>query len=115
MGRSPSEVGALLIEEGLRRDEFAFLDFRDSSVGRQAYIQGSSLAVWEVVWVARGFANDVQSTADHLQMPPTKVQAALNYARAFQEEIEEAIREQEATNLEAVQKLVPQVEEFSAE
>ena len=45
LGRTPSETGALLIEEGLRRDEFAFLDFRDSPVGRQSYVQGSTLAV----------------------------------------------------------------------
>jgi len=33
LGRTPSEASALLIEEGLRRDEFAFIDFRDSPVG----------------------------------------------------------------------------------
>ena len=32
LGRSPSETGALLLEEGLRRDEFAFIDFRESAV-----------------------------------------------------------------------------------
>ena len=55
MGRSSSETSALLIEEGLRRDEFAFLDFRNSPAGREAYIQGSTLAVWEVIWIAGGF------------------------------------------------------------
>jgi hypothetical protein len=54
LGRTPSEIGALLIEEGLRRDEFAFIDFRDSPTGRQACLQGSTLAVWEVVWIAQG-------------------------------------------------------------
>jgi hypothetical protein len=43
-GWTPSDASARLVEEGLRRSEFAFIDFRDSSVGRQAYIQGSSLA-----------------------------------------------------------------------
>src|SRR6266446_4052782 len=62
LGRSPSETGALLIEEGLRRDEFAFVDFRESPVGRQAYIQGSTLAVWEVLWIARGYRNSVEKT-----------------------------------------------------
>lgn len=112
MGRPASELGSLYIEEGLRRDDFAFLDLRDSSAGRQAYIQGSTLAVWEIVWIARGHGDDIQATAEHLQMAPMKVQAALNYAREFQEEIEEAIREQEAMDLEALRKLVPQVEEF---
>jgi predicted DNA-binding protein len=44
-GWTPSDASARLVEEGLRRSEFAFLDFRDSSAGRQAHIQGSTLAV----------------------------------------------------------------------
>src|SRR5256885_7278857 len=44
-GWTPSDASARLVEEGLRRSEFAFIDFRDSPVGRQAYIQGSTLAV----------------------------------------------------------------------
>jgi len=53
LGLTPSETSARLVEEALRRNDFAFLDFRDSPVGRQACLQGSSLAVWEVVLVAR--------------------------------------------------------------
>jgi hypothetical protein len=40
-GWTPSGTSARLVEEGLRRSEFAFLDFRDSPSGRQAYIQGA--------------------------------------------------------------------------
>jgi hypothetical protein len=45
-GWTPSETSARLVEEGLRRSEFAYIDFRDSA-GRQAYVQGSTLAVWK--------------------------------------------------------------------
>jgi len=45
-GGTPSDTSARLVEEGLRRSEFAYIDFRDSAVGRQAYVQGSTLAVW---------------------------------------------------------------------
>src|SRR5271157_5697644 len=82
-GWTPSDASARLVEEGLRRDEFAFIDFRDSPSGRQAYIQGSTLAVWEVVWIARGYEEDVEKTAAHLSMSPLKVKAALNYVQAF--------------------------------
>jgi hypothetical protein len=37
-GWTPSDASARLVEEGLRRSEFAFIDFRDSPVVRQAYI-----------------------------------------------------------------------------
>jgi hypothetical protein len=33
-GWTPSDASARLVEEGLRRSEFAFLDFRDSPAGR---------------------------------------------------------------------------------
>src|SRR5580658_9023006 len=75
-GWTPSDASARLVEEGLRRSEFAFIDFRDSSVGRQAYIQGSSLAIWEVMLLARTYGMSAQLTSDHLEWPVRKVQAA---------------------------------------
>src|SRR6516162_2130333 len=79
-GWTPSDASARLVEEGLRRTEFAFIDFRDSAVGRQAYVQGSTLAVWEVVYLVRSYEGSVPSVAKHLQWPESKVQAAINYA-----------------------------------
>ena len=112
LGRSPSESGALLIEEGLRRDEFAFIDFRDSPSGRQAYVQGSTLAVWEVAWIARGYEEDVGKTAAHLCLSPLKVKAALNYARVFPDEIQEAIQEHQACDFASLSRMLPQAEIF---
>jgi hypothetical protein len=37
LGWTQSDTSARLIEEGLRRTEFAYIDCRDSAVGRQAY------------------------------------------------------------------------------
>jgi hypothetical protein len=112
LGRSPSETGALLIEEGLRRDEFAFIDFRDSPAGRQAYVQGSTLAVWEVVWIADGYKGSVEKTSTHLSMSPLKVKAAQNYAAAFPDEIKEAIRDNQAADFSSLSRMLPQAEVF---
>jgi uncharacterized protein (DUF433 family) len=112
IGRSPSETGALLIEEGLRRDEFAFIDFRNSPAGRQACVQGSTLAVWEVVWIARGYEDDVGKTAAHLCLSPLKVKAALNYAQAFPDEIQEAIQKHESCDFASLSRMLPQAEIF---
>jgi hypothetical protein len=68
-GWTPSDASARLVEEGLRRSEFAFIDFRDSSAGRQAHIQGSTLAVWEVALLVQGCRADVLSVARHLKWP----------------------------------------------
>src|SRR5271154_4870942 len=86
-GWTPSDASARLVEEGLRRAEFAFIDFRDSAAGRQACLQGSSLAVWEVMLLVRNYQDDVAKVARHLRWPEAKVRAALNYAKAFPAEI----------------------------
>jgi len=111
-GWTASDASARLVEEGLRRSEFAFVDFRDSAAGRQAYIQGSSLAVWEVVLLVQSYKADVAAVAAHLEWPEAKVQAAVNYGRAFPEEIDGALRENDAIGLETLKRMLPQAAEF---
>ena len=112
-GWTPSDAGARLVEEGLRRSEFAFIDFRDTAVGRQACIQASSLAVWEVVLLLRSYKNDVKAVARHLHWPLLKVQAAVHYAEAFPEEIDEALAENDAMDFAALQRRLPQAVELN--
>jgi hypothetical protein len=100
------------VEEGLRRSEFAFLDFRDSAAGRQAYIQSSSLAIWEVLLLVQSYKADVAAVAAHLKWPEAKVQAAVNYAKAFPEEIDGALAENDAIGFEALKRMSPQATEF---
>src|SRR5271166_4520914 len=90
-GWTPSDASARLVEEGLRRSEFAFIDFRDSAAGRQACIQGSTLAVWEIMLLVQSYQGNVPAVAKHLRWPEAKVRAAVNYAEVFPEEIAEAI------------------------
>src|ERR1700722_8079324 len=97
-GWTASDASARLVEEGLRRSEFGFLDFRDSPAGRQAYIQGSTLAVWEIVLLVRAYKNDLPAVAAHLRWPAAKVKAAAHYAEAFPAEIDEALAENEAAD-----------------
>lgn len=111
-GWTPSDASARLVEEGLRRSEFAFLDFRDSAVGRQAYIQGSSLAIWEVMLLVHGYKGDLKAVARHLRWPQAKVRAAVNYAKAFPGEINEALAENHAANFTAISRMLPQAVEF---
>ncbi len=111
-GWTPSDASARLVEEGLRRSEFAYIDFRDSSAGRQAYIQGSTLAVWEVLLLFRSHRGEISAVARHLKWPEAKVQAAVNYAKAFPEEIDGALSENGATDFEALKRMLPQATEF---
>ena len=113
-GWTPSDASARLVEEGLRRTDFAFIDFRDSAAGRQACIQGSSLAVWEVMLLARGYNHDGSKVARHLRWPETKIQAAFNYAKAFPDEINEALADYNAMNFASLSQMLPQAREFVA-
>src|SRR6266481_2854599 len=113
-GWTASDASARLVEEGLRRSEFAFMDFRDSAAGRQAYMQGSSLAVWEVMLIVQSYKGDIAAVRAHLKWPEAKVQAAVNYAKAFPEEIGEALAENDAMGFEALKRMLPQAAEFAS-
>ena len=113
--QTPSGAAARLIEEALRMAEFAFIEFRNSPVGRQAYIMGSSLAVWEVMMVARAYQFDPERTAEHLNWPLVKVRAALQYAKAFPEEIQESLDENDSYDFAMVKRMLPQAELFIVE
>jgi hypothetical protein len=113
-GWTPSDASARLVEEGLRRSDFAFLDFRDSPAGRQAYIQGSTLAVWEVMFLLRSYRGNVAAVAKHLRWPEAKVRAAVNYAEAFPEEIGEAMAENDSADFKTLKRMLPQAVSVSS-
>jgi len=113
-GWTPSDASASLVEEGLRRSEFAFIDFRDSAAGRQPCLQGSTLAVWEVMLLVRCYKGRVAAIAKHLKWPTAKVQAAVNYAKSFPQEIEEALAEDSATDFAALSRMLPQASQFAS-
>ncbi len=110
-GWTASDTSARLVEEGLRRSEFALIDFRDSPVGRQAYVQGSSLAVWEVMMIVRAYKGDPARAAKHLEWPEAKVRAAVHYAEAYPDEVNEALAENDGMDFEALKRLAPEIQE----
>src|SRR5205814_401430 len=69
LGRSPSQSAALLLEESLRQRDYPFIEFRDSPAGRQAYLQGTRIAVWHVASIAREYEADASKVAAHLEIP----------------------------------------------
>ena len=60
----------------------------------------------------RSYRGNVEKAAEHLRWPAPKVRAALNYAAAYPEEIEQAIADNEAMDFEALARLVPEAERF---
>ena len=103
----------MLIEESLRETEFAYIEFRNSPVGRQAYMKSSNLAVWQVMMLAEQYDRNVEKIATHLQKPIEWVKAAFNYAEAYPEEISLAIEDDLAINYTTIKRILPQTELLS--
>jgi hypothetical protein len=113
--KAPNSSIPRLVEENLRRSRFPFIDFRDSTAGRQAYVQGRTLAVWEVMLLVRSYAEDVSAVSRHLRWPEARVQGVVNYANAFPEEINTAIAENDAIDFESLKRMLPQALESTSE
>lgn len=105
--KSRGEATAQLIEEGLRHAEFPAIEFRDSLVGRQAYLVGSRLAIWEVLMIAEGYGLDVSATAQHLQLEQERASQALRYASAFEAEVRYALEENRSISAEKLRASLP--------
>jgi hypothetical protein len=105
--KSPREATAQLIEEGLRHAEFPAVEFREADSGRQAYVVGSSLAVWEVAMIDESYGHNAEQTAAHLRWPLTRVEPVLAYARAYQQEIAAALQENRSVSPPDLQRLLP--------
>jgi uncharacterized protein (DUF433 family) len=111
--RSVSETAALLVSEKLREEEFVLIEFRSSPLGRQPYVKGTSLAVWEVVLLARQLGMDARRAAEHLAWPEERVQAALTYAEAYPEEVEPLVDKAEAVTFDQLKRRLPWLERVS--
>ena len=108
-GRSLNEWGALSLEEWLRQNEFADIEFRSAAGEREACLKGA-LPVWQIVQVARSYDLDPERTARHFGWPARRVRAALNYYEAFPQEIDQAIEDSQAMTETALKRLLPQME-----
>ena len=83
---SKSDLVARYVIEKSLETEFPGISFRDSLSGREAYLTGHRVAVWEV-WAVYQETKSIEKAADHFPWPRVLVKRALAYAKAFPEEI----------------------------
>src|SRR5437773_7875887 len=88
-------VARYVIEKSLET-EFPGISFRNSLSGREAYLTGHRVDVWEVLEVYEE-TKSIEKTASHFRWPRVLVKRALAYAKAFPEEIHTARDEETGT------------------
>lgn len=81
-----STLSSLYLKEKALEEEFPGIGFRDAAGGREAYVLGQRVAVWEVADLYRE-AKSISGTADHFGWPEYLVKCALAYAKQYPEEI----------------------------
>jgi len=110
-GMTRTKAGVMLLEESLREAEFAGIEYRDSPIGRQPYMKGSGLAIWEVIMIARPREMNAERIAQDYPYPVENIQAAINFYEAYRDEIDQAI-EDNHIGYEAMKRLLPNVRLF---
>lgn len=94
--RPLSAVLSELTEEALRTRRHAGIAFAGAPGDRRARIEGTGLDVWEVVAIHKACGEDTQRTLQILEhLNPRQIEAALLYHRAYPEEIEALMAENE--------------------
>jgi hypothetical protein len=83
-----STLSSLYLKEKALEEEFPGIGFRDGAGGREAYVLGHRVAVWEVTDALRE-AKTVAKVGEHFRWPPALVRCAVEFAKAFPKEIEQ--------------------------
>ena len=109
--RSLNETISLALEEWLRQNEFAFIEFRDTPDGRMAYMKNSRLPVYQVIKVARSYQMDIDKVCAYWpHRLRAWVQAAFHYYEAYPEEIDTQLALDDAVTFDTLKRQLPQME-----
>jgi hypothetical protein len=105
---------SIALEEWLRQNEFAYVEFRDTPDGRMAYMKNSRLPIYWVVRTAKAYDMDVGRVSAHWpNRPRAWIQAALHYYEAYPAEIEAQIALHESgSSFERLKRALPQIEAY---
>jgi hypothetical protein len=105
-GTNPATLGADFVTQGVRTTNHPSIEFRQTPVGRMAYVRGVRLPVWLAIQTVEDCQGSSEKAAKLLRLPNLLLKAALAYAKSFPEEIA-ADREVGRRPLEDLDSLVP--------
>jgi hypothetical protein len=88
IGTTRTALAEQFLEEGLRLVEHPGIWFVDGPSGRRAGIAGTGLDVWEVIETIRANNGSIESAAEYLEIPESRVRIAARYYAAYPDEID---------------------------
>jgi hypothetical protein len=103
-GGTPSGLAQRLVDEGLRMADHPGVVFKDGPSGRRAALAYGP-DIWEVVKVLREMdergEDAVDAAAEVLNLPVTKIRAAMRYYGAYPHEIDTEVDQADTESAEA--------------
>lgn len=108
-GRTLNEAASRSLEEWLRQEEFADIEFRNFNGERHACLKGA-LPIWQLIMVAKDYGMDADKTAAHFRFPLQRVKAAYHYYEAYPREVDQAIADNNTVTFDTLKRLLPQLE-----
>ena len=94
------------MEKSQGKAELAYVEYRDSRTGRQPYLKGPGLAVWEVIMIGRGYDFDAERMSEKYHLPLEAITAAFQYYERCRAEIDHVIEDNDI-GYEAVKRRIP--------
>ena len=81
---SASAAAVELLDEALRMEGHPGIDFRGTPLGRQAFVTGTGLSVWELhhVWLDHG-SKTKRVLKNYPHLNGAQINAAVTYAKAY--------------------------------
>lgn len=111
MGTAGS-AAARILEESRRKETYRGVDFRDTPDGRIAFVSETRVPVHLFARTVADYQGKLPEVAAHYRWPLWKVESAAAYAGAYQEEIAEDQRTNDARDdFEALKAILPTLEQ----
>ena len=114
LGRSMEATIGTYLEQLRRERDFHDIEFRDTVIGRQAYLRGTRLKIWMIADIHRAYDGDIAKTEEHLDVPRAQIEVALAYAATFPSEIDDAIAGNNRT-ADELRALIPNLKVFTVD
>lgn len=84
---SPSAAATQLLDEALRMEKFPGVSFRWTAIGREPFVTGTGMMVWEVYHVWLDHKRNVMNVLkNYPHLKSSQVKAAVAYAKEFLKE-----------------------------